>query len=234
MSLKNSEMHLYAGFGSPLVTLAVVGLLMLTERSGCSLGSGGDDDRKEDDSILIEAQLAALPSTQPNKPIPPPKPTEDTVAVSNDAKQKPVEKKKDEKKPDEKKHDITDFHHPTDDDNGPPTKPAQVGDLSGAINGDSAVSKGDPYFGRLKADMAFAPPEIAQGNGVPVGCILLQADGTIKDVRMKVETHDDLQTAAEAAIARLKKIRNDHPEPVPSQLLKFAGQYICFHFTVTQ
>jgi len=231
MSLKDSEMHLFAGFGSPLVIVAVVALSMVTEK-GC--GSGGakeDDDSKE---IIIEASLGAYKPdvVQPQKPRPPPDPTEKPEGVSSDANKKP-DKKKDDKKPDDKPIDIGKYYHPHDDDSAGPPSPATIGDLSGSINGDSATSKGDPYFGRLKADMSFSPPEIAQGNSVPIGCILLQADGKIPDVRMKVETHDDLQTAAETALARLKKLRNEHPEEVPPHLLKFAGQYICFHFTVT-
>ncbi len=153
--------------------------------------------------------------------------------MSSDSKQKP-DKKKDEKKPDEKKHDITDFHHPTDDDNGPPTHPA-VGDWNGAVNGDSAVSKGDPYIGKLKADMAYSISEISScGDIAPVGCIRLATDGKIIDTKFKTRSNDDCQTAADAAVARLKKLRDDKPEEVPTHLLQLTQNGICFKFTVKQ
>ena len=172
MSLKNSEMHLFAGLGSPLLTGVLLALLVVSERDGCSFASGcaSHADDKPTNEIVIEASLAAYKPnvTQPQKDTPPPEPTEKPEGVSNDAKQKPPEKKKpDDKKPDDKKPSITDFHHATDSDPGPP-KPATIGDLSGSINGDAATSKGDPYFGRLKADMSFAPPEIARGDSVPI------------------------------------------------------------------
>jgi hypothetical protein len=187
--------------------------------------------------VPIEASLAMkkTKAVQPQKQFKPPEPTKQET-VSHDADKKPDEPKKkdDPKKPtDDKPVDITKFKHATDDDDAPVGKAVvQIGDLNGSEFGDSATSIGDPYFGRLRADMHFNPPEIAKGDSVPIGCILLQADGKIADSRFKESTGDDLQTAAEAAIKQLVKTRNENPIEVPTHLLKYTTHYLCFHFTI--
>ena len=82
--------------------------------------------------------------------------------------------------------------------------------------------------------MHFNPPEISKGDSVPIGCILLTPEGKITDTKFKLKTDDDLQTAAEAALAQLVKARNEHPIEVPTQLLQLTAHYLCFHFRVKQ
>ncbi len=62
MALKDSEMHLFAGLGSPLVVAALVALSMLTEKACASGGKHDDDDDNKE--IVIEASLAAYKPEQ--------------------------------------------------------------------------------------------------------------------------------------------------------------------------
>lgn len=184
----------------------------------------------------IEASLAyrKTPQKQPQKRLKAADPIEKPEGVSRDENKKPVEKPKDdEKKP---KKDDTDplakFKHPQDDDT-PTGKPVtDIGDFNGSEKGFAEDTKGDPWMQQLVADMNYNPPEIAKGNGVPVGCIHLSADGKISETKFFTKTDDDLQTAAEAALDGLKKTRNDHPVEVPTHLLKITTKWLCFKFTV--
>jgi hypothetical protein len=57
-------------------------------------------------------------------------------------------------------------------------------------------------------------------------------DGKIVDSKWVKNTGDDLQTAAEAAIAQLTKTRNANPDPVPTHLLSLTTKWLCFKFSV--
>ena len=57
-------------------------------------------------------------------------------------------------------------------------------------------------------------------------------DGKIIDSKWIKNTGDDLQTAAEAAIAQLTKTRNANPDPVPTHLLSLTTKWLCFKFSV--
>ena len=81
--------------------------------------------------------------------------------------------------------------------------------------------------------MNFQFPEIAKASSIPIGCIHLQPDGTIKAIKFEEKGDDDLQTAAEAALKELQKIRSREPERVPTHLLKWTKQWLCFRFSVS-
>lgn len=188
----------------------------------------------------IEASLAVKKTkvTQPQKHFRDPVPVVKPEGVSHDENKKPEPKKdkKDEpKKPDDKvdpKDLSKKFHHPNDDDD-PAGKPiTTIGDFNGSERGFATETKGDPYFQQLIADMGYNPPEIAKDEGTPVGCIHITPDGKIPDTKFFESTSGDYQTAAEAAIAQLKKTRNADPKPVPDNLLQATTKWLCFKFTV--
>jgi hypothetical protein len=183
----------------------------------------------------IEASLAyrKTPQKQPQKRLKAADPVEKPEGVSRDENKKPIEKKDDEKKPKKDDQDpLSKFKHPQDEDlqTGKPT--TNIGDFNGSEKGYAEETKGDPWMQQLRADMNYNPPEIAKGNGVPVGCVHITADGKITDTKFFTKTDDDLQTAAEAAIDGLKKARNEKPVEVPTHLLSITTKWLCFKFNV--
>ncbi len=234
--MKDGEIQALALFGTAILSAALI-----VPTVWFTAAADADDGPKLDNMTMIEASLAvkSTKAVQPQKQVRAPDPVKEE-GVSHDDKKPPPEepKKKDEpkKKPDDSKTpDLSKFKHSDDDDTpvGKPT-PVQIGDLNGSEFGDSAKSIGDPWLGRLRADMHFNPPEISKGDSVPIGCILLTPEGKIADTKFKLKTDDDLQTAAEAALAQLVKSRNEHPIEVPTQLLQLTAHYLCFHFRVKQ
>ena len=69
-------------------------------------------------------------------------------------------------------------------------------------------------------------------NALPNPVLLVAPDGKIVDSKWIKNTGDDLQTAAEAAIAQLQKTRNANPDPVPTRLLSLTTKWLCFKFSV--
>jgi hypothetical protein len=232
--MRDGEMHATAMIGTGLLAAAlVVPIVWLS--SGKSVAAPAIDKM-----TMIEASLAvkATKVKQPQKETHEPPPVVKPEGVSHDADKKPPleDKKKDEppKKTDDKPPpDITKFHHASDDDTPAGPQKTPVGQFDGSQFGNAPVSKGDPYLQRLVADMHYNPPEIAKGNGVPVGCIHIQPDGKIVDTKFQTKTDDDLQTAAEAALKELVKARTDKPEEVPTNLLGLTTEWLCFHFNVS-
>lgn len=157
--------------------------------------------------------------------------------VSHDEKKK-VEDKKDEKKKDPKVDDKDPFkgiRRPDEETGAPTVQPG--GEFNGSEKGFAPVSKGDPFFARLRADMNFTFPEIAKAQSIPVGCIHIQPDGKITgitfDSPIGQKGDDDIQIAAEAALKELQKTRNQDPEAVPTQLLQITSKWLCFKFSVS-
>jgi hypothetical protein len=230
MALKDGEMHLISSFVTAAIAAAVfVPTVYFTRRAEAQ---GPDFSKME----AIEASIAQLKTTnsrQPQKHFRQPEVVKQQ-GVSHDKPTKP-DKKDQPPKPEDIDKTLAKFHHGDDQDPvGPVTAPA-VGDLHGSVNSDAAFSKGDPFLGRLTADMAYHPPKIAQCSGEPVGCIMMQPDGKIRDVLFKVHTNDDCEVTAAAALKRLKKLRDEKPEEVPTRLLdQIANKYLCFKFTVAQ
>lgn len=232
MSLKDAEMHMVSLLGAGLLTavLVVPAVLMHEEvRITAPL-------LKEQQVIEATIAYRKTPKKQPQKKTAPP-PVEEPEGVSRDENKK-VEEKKEEKKPEPKAdpdNPFGKFTRPAED-TGPATEP-DVGDFNGSEKGFAPESKGDPFFGRLRADMNFQFPEIARALSNPIGCIQIQPDGRIKattfDPPIGTKGDGDLQTAAEAALAELKKIRAQNPEPVPTHLLSITSKWLCFKFSVS-
>lgn len=231
MALKDGEMHLISSFVTAVIAAAV--FVPTVYFTGRAEAQAPDFSKMQ----AIEASIAQLKTTapkQPQKHFRTPEKVE-KQGVSHDEHKKPNVKKDEPKKPEDINKVLDKFHHGDDTDPvGPVTAPA-IGDLHGSVNSDAAFSKGDPFLGQLTADMGYRPPSIAQCSGQPVGCIMMQPDGKIRDVIMKVHTNDDCETAAAASLKRLKKLRDDKPEEVPTRLLdQIANKYLCFKFTVAQ
>jgi len=233
MSMNEGQMHVVSIVGAVAIFAALsVPTLWLTNAADAHQPELRDVTVIEA-SIAVRKQKVVQPQKQVRTPDAPVKPT----GVNHDDKKDPPV---DPKKPDEKSQhddkpntDINRFQHGDPDD--PAGKPVTtVGDFNGSEKGFGDVTKGDPWLGQLNADLRFTPPEIAKGDSVPVGCIHLTADGKIVDTKFDVKTDDDLQTAAEAALDGLKKLRNDHPVPVPDHLLPLTTKWLCFKFSVTK
>jgi hypothetical protein len=234
MSLKDGEMQAVSVFGTVVLSIVLFGGVAWFTKAA------PEQHTQLGKMTMIEAWVAYKRSSskQPQKHFKAADPVQKPQGVSHD-ENKHVDKKPDDKDQKPPKKNDTDpfakFKHPndnSDDPVGPVTMP-QVGDLSGSINGNAEASKGDPYFGSLLADMQFQAPTIAKtGDDVPIGCFLLQPDGRIRDFLFKKTTNNDTQLAAEAALKRLKKARDEKPQEVPTRLLRLAGQYICISFNL--
>jgi len=231
MALKDTEMHVLSIVGAAIVTAALfVPVLFFTD-------AATDDGPQLKEMQVIEASIAykKSPTKQPQKQTQPTPTIDKPEGVSRDENKKPPEKKE-EKKPEQAKVDPNNpfgkFTRPTEDDGKPTTQP--LGDFNGSEKGFAPESKGDPFFGRLRADMNFQFPSIAKASSIPVGCIRIQPDGKIADTKFDVKGDDDLQTAAEAAMNELVKARRANPEPVPTHLLSITTRWLCFKFSVQQ
>jgi hypothetical protein len=231
MALKDAEMHVVSFLGSTILTAAFfVPILWFAE--GKETEGPILQDRQ-----AIEATIAyrKTPQKQPQK-----KTAQQEVikpeGVSRDETKK-VEQKDEKKDPKiDPKNPFGQFTRPSEDTGAPTTRPE--GDFNGNEKGFAPESKGDPFFGRLRGDMNFQFPEIAKASSIPIGCIRLLADGKIQGVTFDPpigqKGDDDLQTAAEASLAELKKTRNSNPEAVPSHLLAITTKWLCFKFSVSQ
>ena len=231
MALKDTEMHVLSIVGAAIVTAALfVPVLFFTD-------AATDDGPQLKEMQVIEASIAykKSPTKQPQKQTQPTPTIDKPEGVSRDENKKPPEKKE-EKKPEQAKVDPNNpfgkFTRPTEDDGKPTTQP--LGDFNGSEKGFAPESKGDPFFGRLRADMNFQFPSIAKASSIPVGCIRIQPDGKIADTKFDVKGDDDLQTAAEAAMNELVKARRANPEPVPTHLLSITTRWLCFKFSIQQ
>lgn len=233
MSLKDTEMHVVSMIGAGVLSAALlVPVVFLTDAAEAKAPLLANRE-------VLEATLAfkKSPQKQPQKQFDQPDVVK-PVGVSHDENKK-VEEKKEEKKKDQPKVDPKDpfkgLHRPDEAAGKPTTTPE--GDFNGSEKGFAPVSTGEPFFGRLRADMNFQFPEIAKAASIPVGCIHLQPDGRIKaftfDPPIGQKGDDDLQTAAEAALSELKKARNQNPEAVPTHLLTVTKQWLCFKFSVS-
>lgn len=233
MSLRDAEMHAVSVVGAGVLAAALaVPTLWMAE------GKGVEGPVLAEQQV-IEATIAyrKTPQKQPQKPTSA-APIEKPQGVSRDENRPPP----DEEKPADKPPPTPDSANPfgkfarPGEEPGAVTTP-DVGDFNGSDKGFAPESKGDPFFGRLRADMNFQFPEIARAQSIPVGCIHLEADGRISaitfDSPVGVKGDDDLQTAAEKALDDLRKARAQAPEPVPTHLLSITSKWLCFKFSVS-
>jgi outer membrane biosynthesis protein TonB len=248
MSFKDGEMRAISVLGTFVVTSALfLPVIYLTEAAEAS-------HTKWDDMESIEASIAykKTPQKQPQKQTHEvEKPKDNTI--SHDENKKPVDECKVNKdcKTDEKCEDhrcvakkiehIIDPKAPInfgsnsrpDDDSAAGKPTTQPGDFNGNEFGWAPQSKGHPFWQHFAKDIHdnFLLPSISEANGFPVGCFHITPDGKIADIKIKEKSEStDLQQAAEHAIDAVKKLRNDNPEPVPTELLGATNRWICFRF----
>ncbi|HEY0251409.1 MAG TPA: TonB C-terminal domain-containing protein [Kofleriaceae bacterium] len=254
MSFKDGEMQTISALGAAVITAALVWpILFRTEAADAG-------KTKFDDMESIEASVAFKkePKKQPEKKTSQPEiKKEDTV--SHDENKKPVEgcKKDSECKEDEvckdqrcvakkpvktvaqvdPKDPFKGVHRQDDDDN-PTGKPVtEAGDFNGNEEGWAPTTKGHPFWQKFAQDIHenFSLPEISEANGIPVGCFHITPDGKIVDTKVKEKSGSpDLDQAAEHAIDAVKKLRNDSPTPVPTELLGAINRWICIRFDPKQ
>jgi hypothetical protein len=241
--MKNAEMHALSALGAFVITTALVApTVWLTEARA--------QEPPLRDMEVIEASLAYKPKnapkvTQPQKVRETPPPEVKPEGVSRDENKKVEDKKPEDKKPEDKKDPkkqdkaatetdpLAKFRRSLDDEDagsGPATLPA----FDGSEYGIGDVTKGDPYFGRLVADLAWTAPELAKaGSTTPIGCIQLSADGKIPQTKFRQKGDGDLQPLAEASLRELQAKRNARPEQVPTHLLRaLTTKWVCFEFKV--
>jgi outer membrane biosynthesis protein TonB len=249
MSFKESEMQTISVLGTVIVTLALfLPVLYLTEKAD-------DVKSKFDDMESIEASIAfkKVPQKQPQKKTSQPEVKKDDT-VSHDENKKPIEgcKLDSDCKPDEKckdtrcvakkeptvvvqadpKDPFKGIHH-DDDDNAAGKPVTEAGDFNGNEEGWAPTTKGHPFWQGFAKDIHdnFTLPEISDANGIPVGCFHIAPDGKIVDTKVKTKSGSpDLDQAAEHAIDAVKKLRNDNPIPVPTELLGAVNRWICIRF----
>lgn len=231
-------MQIVAGLGALVLTAGLaLPTVFMTEAKADTGPPLGDMEQ-------IEASLAYKKPNAPKQPqkqkVAPP-PEVKPEGVSHDEKKDPLPKKPDDEKKPVKKSDtpvdpLDKFKRQVsdDDDIGKPNE--TVGAFDGSQFGIGDVTKGDPFFQRLVVDLAWASPELAKAGAVaPVGCIHMTADGKIPETKFQVKGDDDIATLAESALKDLKQKRNEHPEEVPTHLLKqLTTKWVCFKFTVKQ
>jgi hypothetical protein len=250
MSFKDGEIQAVSILGTAILTsLLTIPVLYLTEKAAPA-------HEKFDNMESIEASIAykKTPQKQPQKQTSQPIVKKDEGVSHDETKKPPIDQCKadSECKPDEKcksgkcvpreepkqtKVASTDdvlqkFHHADDDaDPGKPT--TQPGEFNGNEEGWAPVTQGDPFWQGFVKDIRnnFTLPTISETNGPPEGCFHITADGKIADTKIKKKSDSpDLELAAENALDTVKKLRNDNPVPVPTQLLGQITRWICFRF----
>lgn len=191
-----------------------------------------------EDMEVIEASLAYKSEKkpkQPQKPTNQPVPEVKPDGVSRDETKKPDEKPEDKKDP-PKKDEVVDplaKYKRQDEDLANGKTDDEEGAADGSLLGRGNISKGDPYFQRLWADLEWTVPELAKTGGPEtVACIVFTAEGKIPRTFFKTKGDDDVATLADKAIDDLKAKRNASPEEVPTHLLKrLTSKGICFNLT---
>jgi hypothetical protein len=249
MSFKDGEIHTISVLGTLVVTVSLfLPVLYLTEKASANKSKFEDME-----SIAASIAYKKTPQKQPQKKTSQPEPPKDNT-VSHDENKKPVDGckvdtdcKADEKCKDShcvaKKPTVTTqvdpndifkgIHH-NDDTDSPAGKPVtEAGDFNGNEEGWAPTTKGHPFWQKFAQDIHenFTLPEISQANGIPVGCFHIAADGKIVETKVKEKSGSpDLDQAAEHAIDAVKKLRNDNPLPVPTELLGAINRWICIRF----
>jgi outer membrane biosynthesis protein TonB len=113
---------------------------------------------------------------------------------------------------------------------GKPT--TEVGDFNDNARGFAETTTGDEYSQGLAADFneAFEYPKVLSASGSVVGCLHILADGKVAKYKIDQKSGDDtLDDAMERALKAIEKLRNEHPKPVPTYLLKaITTQWRCF------
>ncbi len=230
--MKDGDIQLVAALGAMVVSCVLIGPIMYFTDATADTGPIIDDRESIEASLAYKTPNAPK---QPQKPKRAPDPEVKPEGVSRDENKK-VDDKKVDKTNDEKPSKDTDplakFRR-RDEDLEPGKTDDREGASDGSLLGRGNISKGDPYFQRLWADLDWSVPELAKTGGLEtIGCVVFTADGKISATSFRSKGDDDVATLAESAIRALKAKRDAAPEVVPTHLLqRLTGKGICFNLT---
>lgn len=232
-TLRDPHLHVISGVGTVLLT---AGVLVPTVLAG---GGGTLAAAAPREMVVIEASLAyrAKPKSQPQKPMRAAvKPTVEGVAKDPDKPAAPPDptKKPDDVAPDKDWSKEFDKYRRTDNPDDQIGKPADLpGAFDGSEEGFDQFTKGDPYFQKLKGEMlaGWDYPAILDDAGAPIGCLHLEPDGKISEIKMHEKSGiAELDDSVERQLTRLQLAREKEPVPVPANLLPKVMEWICFKF----
>jgi len=252
--MKEVQLHALAGLGTILVCAALAAPAVLLGRRAAA---GPDINLAEMESI--EAELAMKSEDAPKQPqkdrrAPDPKvdeaiggdanakaetcKTDADCAAGKVCKKSLCVKDKDKTHPDDP-IDLTKYQHKTDDDAevGEPT-PIKLGSFDGSEFGWAPTTKGDPFYIDMIKELRqnWEYPRISSDEGVPVGCLRLEANGKISDTLFKEKSGNaELDDSVERAMTAVRKNRNDNPIEVPTHLLQqgVTTKWLCIRFKPT-
>ncbi len=238
MSVKDGTIHVISLIGTMLLAGGLgVPTLYLTEAADADAAPGPDK------MIAIEASLATKStnkSKQPQKQFKAPEPVkpEPQQGVADDPNKVPTKKPEEpKKKPDKEKsleEKMKELPSRPDDTDTPTGKPTDAAPFNPNAIGHGPANVGDPYFAKLTDDLIANFPGHNVSDNPPEACIHLTPEGKIADTKFNVRSNDDLQQFAEGQLKALVKERNEHPVPVPIQLIDITKQWLCFKFTVNK
>lgn len=232
---QNAMLHTWAATGVAVITFGIVGGLYYQAEA---YGAGPRGPALEDLEV-IEASIAykKTEKKQPQKKKRAPNPAKPDEGVRRDDT-KPDPPKKDEPDDPVAKPETGPADSPVaEPDDTPVGKPElDVGEFNpDAPVGWAEETKGDPYFQKLLADLreGWEYPELLGAEGVPVGCMRLEKDGSVSDTLFKEQSGTpELDDSVERALKKLEQKREKNPPPVPEHLLKHTTRWICFKFEV--
>ncbi|HUQ07039.1 MAG TPA: TonB C-terminal domain-containing protein [Kofleriaceae bacterium] len=240
MTATDQEMQIYSGVGTLFLTSVMIALAIKgPDLSIFGRGKHGERAIAEDMEV-IDAALAERikkPEAQPQKKFKPPDPKQPTLTATRDDQAKPIDKPQD--KPTTDPVDpLAQFKRNNNDDEpvGAQTEPT-VGAFDGDEFGFGDETRGDPYLGRLKADLlrGWEYPEILSDVGTPIGCIHLEPDGKIEQWELREKSGNaELDDSVERALKGLQKLRNDEPLEVPAHLVPKTRKWICYRMKVKE
>lgn len=240
--MKDADLHLSAGIGTLVATAAMV--VMGLKSGDCNARAASKPEADPFANMkVIDAALAEVskePDKQPQKTFKPPPPPEKPVGVKTDPT-KPSEKPEEPppKPPPPKDVDLSKYMRPNNDEDddapvGTPTK-IERGVIGGSEVGFGDKTFGDPYLGALKSTFLrlWEYPEILDDVGTPIGCIRLEPDGSIKQVKLAQPSGNaDLDTSVEKALADFMKKVNQDPKAVPDNLKDLTRIPLCWRMKV--
>jgi hypothetical protein len=236
--VKDGDMQVYSIIGTAVLTAALsIGVWKTSEWTGGGTANAAANPYA--DMEIIDASLAELPKKpqqQPQKKFSNPEPVK-PLGVSRDENAKPATKP--DEQPRTNTPSLDQFRRTDNEDDEPLGKPDEqpVGAFDGSEFGFGDETKGDPYFGRLKADLLrnWEYPEILSDVGVPVGCIHMEPDGKIPEWELREKSGNaELDDSVERALDSLQKLRNKEPIEVPPHLIPKTRKWICWRMKVKE
>jgi type IV secretory pathway VirB10-like protein len=231
---RNLEQH----FGSMIGVVAVAVLIVFGIDRVQHMGdAAADTDKQPQKMIAIEASIAkkTSPQKQPEKQFRAPEPDPPKQGVAKDPDKLPPPKK--DKPPPPKKNT---------NDPKPIKPPDRTGDLDAPVGpvkdpvgppsdnkrGFASVTKGDPFFQNLAADINenFEYPRALETKQLANGCFYFNLDGTVAGWKLLPKSGDEtLDDAVERTLKKVEKIRKTNPVAVPQHLQEQATtSWTCF------